>query len=435
MNKQRERSREASQFDTLQTVQTGEIVPTAFTESLSGMGNVLALYHEGKPVTTLQTGQAGAIVLDTTPFYAESGGQIGDRGTLKNASVLFDVADTQKQGQAFLHIGTLTQGTLQTGDTLQADVNVARRGATVLNHTATHLLHHALRKVLGAHVIQKGSLVEPERLRFDFSHTAPVTPQEIDTIERAVNAAIRDNAPALVHETTPDKAIAEGAMALFGEKYGDTVRVVQFGDSVELCGGTHAHHTGNIGLFCITSESGVAAGIRRIEAVTGEGALDWIRDKTFAAQQKLEEAEQRARILEKQLQQLGDRQAALLSDALATQAKEIAGVQVLAEQVSDMDSRALRSMVDHLKNRLIDAVIVLASIHAGRIVLVAGVTQPRAKSLPAGELVKLLASQIDGKGGGRPDLAEAGGGEPDKLPAALQSVYGWVKEKIDLMIL
>jgi len=438
MTIQRDRSRSAGQFDVLQTVSTETLTPTDFigyknllTEKTPDEAKILSLFQDGKPVTSLTAGQRGAIVLDRTPFYAESGGQIGDQGRLTGAGIVFEVTDTQKQGSAHLHIGTLKQGGIKTGDTLTAEVDAKRRSATVLNHTATHLLHHVLRSLFGEHVVQKGSLVTPEKLRFDFSHTAPLTPEELEKIERAVNARIRSNSPAHVHETTPAKAVEEGAMALFGEKYGDTVRVVRFGDSVELCGGTHAHHTGDIGIFCITSESGIAAGIRRIEAVTGEGALEWIKQTRAQDQSKIQDAEAKARELEKQIQQLKDKQAVLLSGTLKSKANFIEDIAVLIEKVNDMDSRSLRSMVDQLKSELKNAVIVLASVSQGRVSIVAGVTQPLTKALAAGEIVKMLAEMTGGKGGGRPDLAEAGGGAPEKLDKALGSVMKWITEKLN----
>ncbi|MDX1901831.1 MAG: alanine--tRNA ligase [Gammaproteobacteria bacterium] len=432
MSEQRERSREASQFDS-QFITHHDNTPTEFTgykhhliEKITEHSQVMGLFAEGKPVNQLSTGQQGVVILDRTPFYAESGGQVGDQGTLSHQNNIFHVTDTQKQGQAFVHYGYMEKGSLQLHATITAQVDMARRRATVLNHTATHLLHHTLRRVLGEHVLQKGSLVAPDRLRFDFSHGAPLSAHEIEMIERAVNADIRANHDAHVHTTTPEKAVAEGALALFGEKYGETVRVVRFGDSVELCGGTHAHHTGEIGLFKIISESGVAAGIRRIEAVTGEGALDWIKKSSEEAQQKLQQSEDKYRQLEKQFTQLKQKLSSNVGQDLATQARNVAGVQVLTAEVNDMDSKSLRDTVDQLKNKLGEAVIVLATVKDNRASVVAGVTKNLTAKIKAGDLVKHLAEILGGKGGGRPDLAEGGGTQVEKLKEALSSVDDWV---------
>lgn len=437
MNRQRERSRLASKFDAEYSVGANIEMPTEFVgyknllvEKLPDSGKVIALYRDGQAVDTLQAGEKGSVILDRTPFYAESGGQVGDQGFLRSDTHLFRVTDTQKQGQAHVHIGKLEKGTLNLGDTVIADVNVERRAATVLNHTATHLLHMVLRQVLGTHVIQKGSLVEPDRLRFDFVHPGPVSAEELKIIEQRVNEEIRKNHDAVVRLSTPEEAIQSGAMALFEEKYGDEVRVVRFGESVELCGGTHAHHTGDIGLFKITSESGVAAGIRRIEAVTGEGALRWIDKREIEFKQKLEQTDERVRSLEKQLEQLKEKLAGSVSQDLASQAKEIAGIKVLTAKIEGMDTKSLRSTVDQLKNKLGSAVIALAVVKDNKASVVAGVTKDTSERVKAGELVNMIALQIGGKGGGRPDLAEAGGSQPEHLQKALDSVYAWVEEKL-----
>jgi len=437
MNKQRERSRQASQFSATAYIVNAHIDPTEFLgyqeELLSDTtGKIIALYHDNQSVTVLPTGATGVIILDRTPFYAESGGQVGDQGILKTSHALFDVTDTQKQGQAFAHIGTVNTGQFQLGDSITAEINRERRAAIVLNHTATHLLHRVLRQVLGEHVIQKGSLVDPDRLRFDFAHQAPLTIEEINTIEHLVNQEIRANHTAIVDITSPEKAIQNGAIALFEEKYGDQVRVVRFGDSVELCGGTHAHHTGNIGLFKITSESGVAAGIRRLEAVTGMGALRWIKKREIEFKQKLSQFEDEKKLLEKQILSLKEKLAGTISQELIAHARIIHTVTVIVTQLDHTDTKSLRSTVDHLKNKLKSAIIVLASVEPDtqKISVIAGITQDNTAKIKAGELVNKIALQIGGKGGGRADLAEAGGNQPENLASALESIYPWIEEKL-----
>lgn len=437
MNIQRERSRQASKFAADYTTGANIETPTKFVgyknlliENEADSGKIIAIYRDGKTVNSLNAGESGSIILDRTSFYAESGGQVGDQGVLRTNGSLFRVSDTQRQGQSHVHIGKLETGQLKIGDMAFTEVNVKLRAATVLNHTATHLLHMVLRQELGTHVIQKGSLVEPERLRFDFSHSGPLTSAEIKAIEDHVNEEIRMNHEAVVRISTPEEAIQEGAMALFGEKYGDQVRVVRFGDSMELCGGTHAHHTGDIGLFKITSESGVAAGIRRLEAVTGAGALQWIEKRETELKQKLQQADERVRTLEKKIEQLKEKLAGTLSQDLVSQAKEISGVKVLTAKIDNMDIKSLRSTVDQLKNKLGSAVIVLAIVTDGKVTVVAGVTKDKIQQIKAGELVNMLATQIGGKGGGRPDLAEAGGNQPENLEKALESVYSWIEEKL-----
>jgi len=434
MTKQRERSRQASKFETEQTAGAQIEASTEFLGYEDNMlyehVKIVALYREGKPVDTLNSGDKGSVILNRTPFYAESGGQVGDQGTLSINGNIFHVLDTQKQGQAYIHVGKLAKGSLHLGDEILAEVDAARRAATVLNHTATHLLHMVLRKTLGEHVLQKGSLVEPERLRFDFSHSTPITADELKLIEQRVNQEIRSNHEAVVRITSPAEALASGAMGLFEDKYGDEVRVIRFGSSVELCGGTHAHHTGDVGIFKIIAESGVAAGIRRIEAVTGEGALQWIEKRETEFKQKLQQADEKIRLLEKQLEQLKEKLAGTLSQDLASQAKDIHGIKVLTAKLEGMDNKSLRIAVDQLKNKLGSAVVVLAIVKESRVSVAAGVTKDSLDRLKAGELVNMIAMQIGGKGGGRPDMAEAGGNQPENLDQALESVYTWVKEKL-----
>ncbi len=439
MSKQRERSRQASQFTTDYIVAQEAQAPTEFIghKNLSAdltpdTGKILTLYRDGKFVDTLNAGEKGSVVLDRTTFYAEAGGQVGDQGLLRIGNkVLFKVHDTIKQGHMHLHLGKLEQGTLKVGDEVMTEVDVKRRAATVLNHTATHLLHMVLKQVLGEHAIQKGSLVEPERLRFDFAHSAPLTEDELHKIEKLVNEQIRANYAGVVRVTTPEEAIASGAVALFGEKYGNKVRVVHFGPSVELCGGTHAEHTGDIGLFKISAETGVAAGIRRIEAVTGEGALRFIEKREMEFKQKLTHANERILTLEKETQGLKDKLAGLFSRDLVSQAKQIGKLKVLAITVEGLDGKALRNAMDHLKQQLGSAVIVLATVKDNKVGIVGGVTADLVNQLNAKEIVGMVAHQIGGKGGGRADLAEAGGNKPEALEKALQSVYTWVKAKVD----
>jgi alanyl-tRNA synthetase len=439
MSKQRERSRQASQFTTEYTVSQDTATPTEFTghknlllEQTSESGKILALYRDGKFVDTLNAGEKGSIVLDRTPFYAEAGGQVGDHGLLRiSNTTYFKVLDTIKQGHTHLHLGKLEKGSLHIGDEVFTEVDAKRRAATVLNHTATHLLHMVLKEILGEHAIQKGSLVEPERLRFDFSHSTPLTPIELRHIEQRVNDEIRANHEARVRISSPEEAIASGAVALFGEKYGSKVRVVHFGSSVELCGGTHAEHTGDIGIFKITSETGVAAGIRRIEAVTGEGALRYIEKCEDEFKQKSSQSEERIHALEKEILVLKDRLAGLFSQDLAKHAKDIHGLKVLAMTVEGLDGKALRNAVDHLKQQLGTAIIVLATVKEKKVGVVGGVTTNLVDKFNAKEIVNKVALQIGGKGGGRADLAEAGGNNPEALEKALQSVYTWIQESVN----
>lgn len=438
MSKQRERSRQASQFATEYMEAHKEVLPTEFIghkklteEKEVDRGKILALYREGKFVDTLSAGEKGSIVLDRTPFYAEAGGQIGDQGLLRIPNqALFKVLDTIKQGQTHLHLGKLEKGSLHIGDEVTAEIDVKRREATVLNHTATHLLHMVLKQILGEHALQKGSLVEPERLRFDFAHGAPLTEDELRQVEERINNEIRANHEAFVEITTPDEAIARGAIALFGEKYGSKVRVVHFGSSVELCGGTHADHTGEIGFFKIVAETGVASGIRRIEAVTGDAAIRYIEKREGEFKHQLTDAKERIHTLEKEMQQLKDKLASLFSQELATRVKTIGNIKVLSTVVEGLDGKGLRNVMDHLKHQLGSAIIVLAMVKENKVGMVGGVTNDLVNRFNAKDIVSLVATQIGGKGGGRADLAEAGGNKPEALEKALQSVYIWVQEKV-----
>ena len=448
MEAQRTRARAASKFGVDLRAGVSVDGETRFTgyEQERGTGRVVALFRGNQPVELLGAGDDGQVVLDATPFYAESGGQVGDRGTLGAGGARFAVADTQKLGKAHLHVGRVEAGTLKVGDTVEAVVDHARRQATRLNHTATHLLHAALRQVLGTHVTQKGSLVSPERLRFDFAHPSAVTPEELREIERLVNAEVRANAAAETRLMKYDDAVAAGAMALFGEKYEDEVRVLRVGDfSTELCGGTHASRAGDIGFFRIVGEGGVAAGVRRIEAVTGEGALGHVvetdqklREVAGAikatrddVEDKVRQLVERARRLEKEVAQLKDRLASGQGRDLASDAVSVGGAKVLATTIEGADAAALRNAVDQLKGKLGSAVIVLGSVDAaGKAVLIAGVTPDLTAKVKAGELANFVAAQVGGKGGGRPDLAQAGGTQPENLDAALASVAGWVGERL-----
>ncbi|HSC47276.1 MAG TPA: alanine--tRNA ligase [Gammaproteobacteria bacterium] len=448
MDAQRERGRAASQFgaDYGQDVEIeGE---TAFKgyETLAHKGKVTALFRGKDAVQKLSAGEQGMVILDQTPFYAESGGQVGDQGVLKAGANEFKVVDTQKRGGgAHAHLGTVTRGEIKVGDAMDAQVDAALRAATVLNHSATHLLHAALRQVLGTHVTQKGSLVAPDRLRFDFSHYQAVAPDELEKIETLVNDEVRRNEAADVREMGYDEAIKFGAMALFGEKYGSVVRVMKFGDfSTELCGGTHVHRTGDIGLFKIVSEGGIAAGVRRIEALTGAGALGYVRRLEDVLRQseallrtgrdevvaKTEALLERNKQLEKQLAQASGKLAANRGDELSSQAQSIGSAKVLAAAVDGVEGAGLRDLLDQLKNKLGSAVIVLGASAEGRVSLIAGVTSDLTSKVKAGELVNMVAQQVGGKGGGRPDMAQAGGNDPSKLEAALKSVPDWVRGKI-----
>ncbi|MFA7666901.1 MAG: alanine--tRNA ligase [Burkholderiaceae bacterium] len=449
MARQREQARAAGKFKASAGLEySGRATRFHGYEQLQvADATVLALYVEGVSVTELRSGQQAVVVLDDTPFYAESGGQVGDAGELAcgEGDGRFIVDDTQKiQAEVFGHHGRLVSGTLRLGDRVSASVDAARRARTVRNHSATHLMHKALREVLGSHVQQKGSLVDPDKTRFDFSHNAPLTDDEIRRIERLVNDEILANAATEARLMAFDDAVKQGAMALFGEKYGDTVRVLDIGSSRELCGGTHVTRTGDIGLFKIVSEGGVAAGIRRVEAVTGENALAWVQSlegtvHEAAAVLKAPAAELTARLTqmldqvkaaEKELARLKSKLAASQGGDLASQAVDVGGVRVLAATLEGADVKTLRETMDTLKDRLKTAAIVLAAVDGARVSLIAGVTADTTARLKAGELVNFVARQVGGKGGGRPDMAQAGGTEPTKLPQALASVTDWVRERI-----
>ncbi|ENM3982065.1 alanine--tRNA ligase [Vibrio cholerae] len=433
MEEQRQRAREAGQFGTDYNSLIKSATNTEFCGYTASRGQsvVREMFVEGAEVSALSAGDKAIIVLDNTPFYAESGGQCGDTGVLKTDAGIFHVEDTQKLGNAIAHHGVLAQGVLATGDQVDAIVDEKRRAAILLNHSATHLLHAALRKVLGEHVAQKGSLVRAETLRFDFSHLEAMTPAEIKEVERLVNQEIRHNHDIETNIMNIDEAKAKGAMALFGEKYDDQVRVLSMGDfSTELCGGIHASNTGDIGLFKIISEGGIAAGIRRIEAVTGEGALDYLDAQQAQYDAKVSEMAAKAKLLEKEIQQLKDKLAAKESAGLINQVKQIAGVNVLVAQLNGADNKALRGMVDDLKNQLSSGIIMLGNVAEGKVGLIAGVTNDLTNKVKAGELVNMVALQVGGKGGGRPDMAQAGGTDAHALPSALESVDAWIAERL-----
>ncbi len=448
MEAQRVRARSASSFGMDYNSLVKVDVATEFTgyTATHGSAKVIALYKDGQSVDVLNEGDDGVVVLDRTPFYAESGGQIGDCGFLRASSGRFDVRDTTKTGGAFLHHGVLASGSLIVGSPVDAQVDADVRHATALNHSATHLLHAALRQVLGEHVQQKGSLVDSQRLRFDFSHFEAIKPAQIKALEDIVNAQVRKNTPVETEETDIETAKAKGAMALFGEKYGDNVRVLSMGGnfSVELCGGIHANRTGDIGLLKIISEGGVASGVRRIEAVTGAAALAYLN----AAEEQLKEAAslvkgsrdnlidklsavlERNRALEKQLEQLQAKAASAAGDDLSASAQDVKGVNVLAARLDGQDGKALLALVDQLKNKLGRAVILLGSVHEDKVVLVAGVTKDLTGQLKAGDLMKQAAAAVGGKGGGRPDMAQGGGVDAGALDAALALTVPFVEAGI-----
>lgn len=433
MEEQRQRAREAGQFGTDYNSLIKSATNTEFCGYTASRGQsvVREMFVEGAEVSALSAGDKAIIVLDNTPFYAESGGQCGDTGVLKTEAGIFHVEDTHKLGNAIAHHGILAQGVLAKGDQVEAIVDEQRRAAISLNHSATHLLHAALRKVLGEHVAQKGSLVRAETLRFDFSHLEAMTAAEIKEVERLVNQEIRRNHHIETHIMNIDEAKAKGAMALFGEKYDDQVRVLSMGDfSTELCGGIHASNTGDIGLFKIISEGGIAAGIRRIEAVTGEGALDYIEAQQAQHDAKVLEMAAKAKLLEKEIQQLKDKLAAKESAGLINQVKQIAGVNVLVAGLNGADNKALRGMVDDLKNQLGSGIIMLGNVADGKVGLIAGVTNDLTSKVKAGELVNMVALQVGGKGGGRPDMAQAGGTDAHALSSALESVDAWIAERL-----
>jgi len=449
MEAQRDRARSASHFgaDAHKNIELDSQTEFTGYELLDDSAQIVALFKNGEAVEQLNAGEEGVVVLDKTPFYGESGGQVGDSGTISADGATFDVADTQKQaGSLFLHQGKVSAGALKVGQNVKATVDMAKRKATELSHSATHLLHAALRQTLGEHVAQKGSLVNPERLRFDFSHFEPLTADEIATLECLVNEQIRSNNAVSAQIMAKDDAVKAGAMALFGEKYGAEVRVLKIGDfSTELCGGTHVARAGDIGCFKIISENGVAAGVRRIEAVTGANCLAWFAQRESAlaqiadlvkgtpdkAVEKVEQLVERARGLEKQLEKLNSKLASATGDELMAQAIEINGVKVLATTVENVDTKTLREIVEQLKNKLHNAVIVLAAVEGEKISLVAGVTKDQTAKVKAGELANFVAARIGGKGGGKPDLAQAGGTNPAALAGALGEVVDLVKSQLD----
>ena len=447
MEAQRLRAQSASQFG----MDYNNIIRVEGTTQFEGYttsethAKVTALFYDGQAVERIEAGQSAVVILDNTPFYAEMGGQIGDSGNLQNETVYFDVKDTQKYGQVFGHIGELTRGTLSVGQTVNAKVDEQRRQNTALNHSATHLLHSALRQVLGDHVAQKGSLVQDHALRFDFVQPEAISKAQLAEIERLVNFHIRANHPIVTEEMDIESAKAKGAMALFGEKYGDVVRVVTMSPfSIELCGGIHAKRTGDIGLFKILSESAIAAGIRRIEAVTGEGALDWLYNQQHILQQsanllksdlvslpeKIQQLQDKAKKTEKELQQLKEKAAMQAGSDLAKSAVEINGVLTIVKRLDDVETKSLRVMVDDLKNQLGSAVIAFASEADGKVNLIVGVTQDLTSRVKAGELVNLMAQQVGGKGGGRPDMAMAGGSQPEHIANALAACSDWLKTNL-----
>ncbi len=450
MDAQRARARAASQFGVAQQAGIALDGKTDFTgyERLEEQATIIGLFHDGEPVDSLESGAEGMVVLDKTPFYAESGGQVGDRGELlmPGSDTRFEVTDTRKQGGAvFGHLGRMAAGTLKVGDSVLARVDEENRRRIALNHSATHLLHAALRRILGDHVQQKGSLVDAERLRFDFAHFEPVTQEQLRAIEQLVNEQIRGNHVVETRIMALEDAKQAGAMALFGEKYDDQVRVLRMGDfSTELCGGTHVRAVGDIGLFKIVSESGIASGVRRIEAVTGERAIEWVEQAESRLQQiaslvkagledsdeKVKALVERAKHQEKEIERLKAKLASAAGSDLAGQALEIGDTRVLAAHLEGADVKTLRDTLDQLKNKLGSAVIVLAAAHDGKVSLVAGVTKDRTDRIRAGDLVKMVAEQVGGKGGGRPDMAQAGGSKPEALPQALASVETWARERL-----
>ena len=446
MNQQKNQARAAGKFKMDKALEYSGAANTFVGYSeLTHAATVVALYRDGSSVDALEAGQLGAVVLDTTPFYAESGGQVGDAGALVAGAHQFAVEDTQKiKADVFAHHGVLQSGALKVGDAVDARVDLARRQATTRNHSATHLMHKALREVLGEHVQQKGSLVDADKTRFDFTHNTAVTDDQIQEIERRVNAEIMANEATQARVMDIESAKATGAMMLFGEKYGESVRVLDIGSSRELCGGTHVARAGDIGFFTITAEGGVAAGVRRIEAVTGAVALAYVQgmESTLggvAGTLRVTPHEVPARVgamleqvreLEKELNALKGRLASAQGDELADKAVDIGGVKVLAASLNGADAKALRETMDKLKDKLKSAVIVLGSTQGDKVQLAAGVTADWVNKVKAGELVSMVAQQVGGKGGGKPDMAMAGGTQPAQLPQALESVVAWVKERV-----
>ena len=447
MNAQRERARAASQFGVDYNSSITSNLVTTFTgyDHLLDRSTVAAIYKDGQAVDEITAGDEAVIILPRTPFYAESGGQVGDTGLLMNESAHFEVMDTQKQGQAFIHIGQLSKGSIKVGDELEAMIDSERRKATIRNHSATHLMHAALREVLGDHVQQKGSLVNKERLRFDFSHFEAVKPEQLLQIERSVNEQIRHNLATQAEEMAIEDAKAKGAMALFGEKYGDRVRVISMGDfSTELCGGTHVDRSGDIGFFKIVSEGGVASGVRRIEAITGEAAVEWAEQQEQQIDRlsgmlkvshdeldtKVQQMLDKLKSQEKELSQLKSKLATQTGRDISAEAVDVGGIKVLAIKLDGVDSKSLRETMDRMKDKLGSSAIVLATVEDSKVSLCAGVSKDQTQKLKAGELVNMVASQVGGKGGGRPDMAMAGGSQPENLDQALASVRDWVSQQL-----
>jgi alanyl-tRNA synthetase len=445
MERQKQQARAAGKFKMATAIEySGDKTSFVGYDTLVKEGKIVALYVGGTAVNKVEAGQDAIVVLDTTPFYAESGGQVGDSGVLESAGASFEVADTQKvQPDVYGHHGTLNKGVLTVGDKVAAKVNTAVRAQTMRNHSATHLMHMALREVLGKHVSQKGSLVDAEKTRFDFSHNAPMSADEIRRVEEIVNREILANESTEAQHMAYDDAIKYGAMALFGEKYGDQVRVLGIGSSKELCGGTHVNRTGDIGLFKIVSEGGVAAGIRRVEAVTGEAALAFVQNlaarvseaaAALKAQpeeitQRIAQVQDHVKSLEKELSALKSKLASSQGDELLTMATDINGIKVLAATLNGADVATLRETMDKLKDKLKTAAIVLAAVNDGKVSLIAGVTKDATAKVKAGDLVNFVAQQVGGKGGGRPDMAQAGGTDPSGLGKALDGVANWVRER------
>ncbi|HQY38651.1 MAG TPA: alanine--tRNA ligase, partial [Giesbergeria sp.] len=446
MEKQKSQARAAGKFKMDKALEyTGDVNRFTGYENLADAAKIVAIYVDGTSAAALNSGQNGVVVLDTTPFYAESGGQVGDEGVITSGSARFAVGDTQKiKADVFGHHGTLEEGTLNVGDTVQAQVNTAVRAATVRNHSVTHLMHKALREVLGSHVQQKGSLVNADRTRFDFTHNGAVTPDEIREIERRVNEEVLANQPTQARVMDIESAQKTGAMMLFGEKYGETVRVLDIGTSRELCGGTHVQRTGDIGLFKVVGEGGVAAGVRRIEAVTGANALAYLQNLENTVNQaagvlkspvaeltnRISQALEHARALEKEVAALKGKLASSQGDELLSQAVDVQGIKVLAAALPGADAKTLRDTMDKLKDKLKTAAIVLAAVDGDKVQIAAGVTADSVGRIKAGELVNFVAQQVGGKGGGKPDMAMAGGTQAAGLPAALASVRGWVAERL-----
>ncbi|MFT7675181.1 MAG: alanyl-tRNA synthetase, partial [Gammaproteobacteria bacterium] len=448
MNQQRQRARASSQFSAnTEQYDLSGYVASGFLgyESLESSAQVVALLQDGESVSALENADEAVIILDQTPFYGESGGQVGDIGHIRFENGEFKIRDTQKQNDVYLHIGVLVSGEIKTGDRVDANVDGDHRRAVMLNHSATHLMHEALRQVLGNHVQQKGSLVDAHKLRFDFSHYQPLTDDELLEINQYVNQQIRMNLSTSTDLMDMESAKSSGAMALFGEKYGDIVRVLKIGsDSVELCGGTHVERSGDIGIFKTIVETGIASGVRRIEAITGQAAFNRFVDSErlidAAARQlktnrddlnlRIEQLQSNQRLLEKELTALKSQAASQVGGDLAASSIVIDGVHLIATELPDADVKTLRETVDQLKNKLGSAAVVLGSRSEGKISLIAGVTKAETSRIKAGDLVNFVAQQCGGKGGGRPDMARAGGSEPENLPAALSSVEAWLRQQL-----